>query len=72
MDLRVELIVGVRDKGNAQVWVTNLNTIRRVDTFEKASIGSGSSWADTIMDNTFGIEDERTLSVHVAHAVYLG
>jgi 20S proteasome alpha/beta subunit len=70
-DLKVDLIVGIREKGEGRLWVTNLSTVYSVDVFEAATVGSGSSWARTILDNGFGVEDESVVSANIAHAIFI-
>jgi hypothetical protein len=68
-DLDVELIVAASVQSEHRLWVTYMNTVRRVESF--ATVGAGSAWAANSLRGFIpAITTERAGVVVAAYAVF--
>lgn len=69
-DFDVQLIVAACIQSDLGLWVTYMNTVRRVETF--AAVGSGEAWATSFLRGYVPvIADKRTGTAIAAYAIFL-
>jgi len=70
LELSVEVIVGVRIRGESAVFVTCLNTVRRAaSTIDVAAVGLGRTWALNVLANSSLLVNETSATIMTIQAV---
>lgn len=68
-NLRVDLIVGAAIKYHTKLWVSNLGTVRNIETYKFAYVGSGMRWASNVQGAIDASVEEVSASLAAAYAV---